>query len=202
MNRSESRRSDSGRLPESAHASQPWLIHQIAPDFRLLDVWALPTPGGADDFPRLVRQIATGDTSRELPAVVRALFAIRQKLGKLFGWDAPSSAVGSRVPSLRERLPADLASLPTGPRLEHLAFSPVYLTDNEWVAELANLTVHEVLHLGWVPNEAGGYRGQLAVLVKPNGLLGAAYLTALSPFRHLIVYTALIKAIGQSWRTG
>ena len=25
-------------------------IHEIAKDFRVLDVWALPTPGGQDDF--------------------------------------------------------------------------------------------------------------------------------------------------------
>ena len=30
------------------------------------------------------------------------------------------------------------------------------------------------MHIGWVPDGAGGYRGQMAVLVKPNGLLGAA----------------------------
>jgi hypothetical protein len=49
------------RLPNTAHTSRPWRIHEIARDFRLEDVWALPTPGGPDDFPRLVRQIAAGD---------------------------------------------------------------------------------------------------------------------------------------------
>ncbi|MFD1082347.1 DUF2867 domain-containing protein [Micromonospora andamanensis] len=41
--------------------------------------------------------------------------------------------------------------------------------------------------MGRVPDESGGYRGQLAVLVKPNGVLGAAYLTAIKPFRRLFV---------------
>src|SRR5829696_2490580 len=88
---------DSIRLPISAHRSQPWRIHQIAPDFKLLDVWALPTPGGPD-FPRLVRQVAEGDTSKSLPPAARALFTIRWKLGKLLGWDAPGSewALGCR----------------------------------------------------------------------------------------------------------
>ena len=39
------------RLPNTAHTSRPWRIHDIAPDFELEDVWALPTPGGPDDFP-------------------------------------------------------------------------------------------------------------------------------------------------------
>ena len=46
------------RLPDTAHTSRPWRIHELTRDFRLEDVWALPTPGGPDDFPRLVRQMA------------------------------------------------------------------------------------------------------------------------------------------------
>lgn len=191
---------DSIRLPRFVHTSQAWRIHQIAPEFTLLDVWALPTPGGSDDFPRLVRQMAKGDTSGGLSPLARALFAIRWRLGELLGWDAPDSGVGFRVRSLRERLPADMASLPTGPRFDNLPFSPVYLTDNEWAAELANQTVHGILHLGWVPDQAGGYRGQMAVLVKPSGLLGTAYLTAITPFRHLIVYPSLIRGIRENWQ--
>src|SRR3954454_7089716 len=42
------------RVSESEHRSRPWRIHDIAPDFELEDVWALPTPGGPGDFPRLV----------------------------------------------------------------------------------------------------------------------------------------------------
>ena len=64
-------------------------------------------------------------------------------------------------------------------------------------AEIANRTVHGVMHLGWVPDGTGGYRGQMAVLVKPNGLLGTVYMAAIKPFRYLIVYPALMRGI---WR--
>ncbi|MFB9851453.1 DUF2867 domain-containing protein, partial [Micromonospora andamanensis] len=57
-----------------------------------------------------------------------------------------------------------------------------------------------VMHIGWVPDESGGYRGQMAVLVKPNGLLGAAYMTAIKPFRRLFVYPALLRSIERDWR--
>jgi Protein of unknown function (DUF2867) len=187
------------KLPNSAHTSQPWRIHEIAPDFRLEDVWALPTPGGPDDFPRLVRQFAAGDTSDNPSWAARTLFTIRWKLGELLGWDASESGVGSRVPTLRDRLPADLRDAPAGPGLDTLPFSSVYLTDNEWAAEMANRTVHGVLHLSWVPDGSGGYRGQMAVLVKPNGLFGTAYMAAIAPFRHLIVYPPLMRGIGQEW---
>jgi hypothetical protein len=193
-------RSHDMRLPKSAHTSQPWRIHEIAPDFRLEDVWALPTPGGPDDFPRLVRQTAAGDLSSNPSRAARTLFAIRWKLGELFGWDAPGSGVGSRVPTLRDRLPADLRDAPTGPEFDSLPFSSVYLTHNEWAAEMANRTVHGVMHMAWVPDGAGGYRGQMAVLVKPNGLFGEAYMAAMAPFRHLIVYPPLMRGIGREWK--
>lgn len=187
------------KLPNSAHTAQPWRIHEIAPDFRLEDVWALPTPGGSEDFPRLVRQFAEGDTSTNPSWAARRLFAIRWKLGELLGWDAPGSGVGSRVPTLRDRLPADLRDSP-GPEFDTLPFSSVYLTDNEWAAEMANQTVQSVMHIGWVPDDAGGYRGQMAVLVKPNGLFGTTYMAAIAPFRNLIVYPPLMRGIGQSWQ--
>jgi hypothetical protein len=188
------------RLPNEAHTSRPWRIHEITPDFRLYDVWALPTPGGHDDFPRLVRQFAVGDSGTNPSWVARTLFTIRWKLGALLGWDDPESGVGSRVPTLRDRLPADLRDGPSGPEFDTLPFHSVYLTDNEWAAEMGNRTVHAVMHIGWVPDDAGGYRGQMAVLVKPNSLFGSAYMAAISPFRHLIVYPPLMREIGQEWQ--
>jgi hypothetical protein len=190
------------RLPDTAHISRPWRIHELTPDFRLEDVWALPTPGGPDDFPRLVRLMASGDPSRNPSSAVRALFAIRWRIGELLGWDDPGSGLGSRVPTLRDRLPADLRDVPPGPDFEALPFTPVYLLGDEFAAEIANRTVHAVMHLGWVPDESGGHHGQMAVLVKPNGLLGNAYMAAIHPFRHRIVYPPLIREIRRDWRAG
>jgi Protein of unknown function (DUF2867) len=85
-------------------------------DFELEDVWKLPTPGGPDDLVRLVRWFST-PSEDDLPVVLRALFALRWRVGKLFGWDEPDSGVGERVHSLRERLPADLLETPRGPDL-------------------------------------------------------------------------------------
>jgi len=90
--------------------------------------------------------------------------------------------------SLGDRLPPDLRSGPAGREFRARPFSPLYLLDDEFAAEVANRTVHAVMHLGGVPDGSGGYRGQLAALVKPNGLLGACYMAAIRPFRNLIVY--------------
>ena len=187
------------RLPDAAHTSRPWRIHEIARGFRLEDVWALPTPGGPDDFPRLVELMTSFDPSHSSSAAVRTLFAIRWKIGELLGWESQEAGLGSRVPTLRERLPADLCAAGSAPESDSLPFSSLYLTDDEWATEVANRTVHGVLHVGWVADGTGGYRGQLAVLVKPNGLLGAAYMVAISPFRHFLVYPRMLREIERAW---
>jgi hypothetical protein len=206
------------KLPVSEHTRMPWRIHAIANDFRVEDVWALPTPGGPDDFPRLVALMESFDPAQVSP-VVAALFALRWRLGGLLGLDRGETGLGTRVPSLRDRLPVDLradvdARLPAQhsprvaslePRLRGLPaespFRPVYLTDREAALEIANETMHGVLHLGWVPDGHGGYRGQMAVLVKPNGLFGRAYMAAIAPFRYALVYPLMLRTIGRMWRT-
>ena len=189
-------------LPDSAHTSRPWRIHEIAPDFRLEDVWELPTPGGPHDFPRLVREFASGDPSRRLPGPARALWALRWKIGDLLGWDDEDDGLGSRAPTLRDRLPPDLRDGPSGPEFDSLPFTSLYELENEWAAETANQTMHGVLHLGWVPDGGGGYRGQMAVLVKPNGRFGSAYMAAIRPFRHWVVYPAVMRLIERTWKEG
>jgi Protein of unknown function (DUF2867) len=42
----------------------------------------------------------------------------------------------------------------------------------------------------------------MAVLVKPNGLCGRAYMASIAPFRHLIVYPPLIRGIAEEWQAG
>jgi Protein of unknown function (DUF2867) len=184
------------RLPPDAHTSRPWRIHEIAPDFELEDVWALPTPGGPDDFPRLVALASSLDPSASASRAVRALFAIRWKLGEVLGWDEGGAA------TLRSRLPVDLLQAPR-PDFGALPFEALYTTKNELAAEVANRTVHGLLHLGWVEDGGDGrYRGQMAVLVKRNGLLGDAYMAAIKPFRYAVVYPRMLRDFARAWARG
>jgi hypothetical protein len=187
------------KLPKSAYTDPPWRMHEIDQGFAVEDVWALPTPGGPDDFPKLVRMMSGGDTGDNPSWIARTLFAIRWKLGEWFGWDNPDSKVGTRVATLRDRLPADLREGPAGPEFDRLPFSSVFLTKDEFAAEMSNKTCHAVMHLTWVPDGSGGYRGQMAVLVKPNGRLGSLYMAAILPFRYILVYPPLLKGIGKEW---
>ena len=189
------------RLPNTAHTTRPWRIHEFTRDFRLEDVWALPTPGGPDDFHLLVEGVTSGNpSSQNSSRAARALWAIRLKLGERFGWDDADAGLGSRVPTLRDRLPEDLRDASSGPQFDTLPFRSLYLLEDEWAAEIANKTVHGVMHMGWVRDGTGGYRGQMAVLVKPNGFFGTAYMAAIKPFRHLFVYPPMIRQIGRQWQ--
>jgi Protein of unknown function (DUF2867) len=188
------------RISKSEHSSRPWRIHELTRDFRLEDVWALPALGGPGDLGRLVQLIASYDPADSSSPIARTLFAIRWKLGGLLGWDAPNAGVGSRVATLHDRLPADLRDGPPGPVFDAFPFTSLYLTENEWAAESANQTMHGVLHIGWVPDETGGFHAQMAVLVKPNGWFGDAYMAAIRPFRYLLVYPAIMREMGRTWR--
>ncbi|MEV6768221.1 DUF2867 domain-containing protein [Nocardia sp. NPDC051030] len=185
------------RLPDTAYTDRPWRIHEIAPDFEVEDVWAMPTPGGPDGLARFVTQFTAGDDVAN--PIVRSLLTLRFKLGALLGLDKPDSAVGARVPSLRDRLPEDLRSA-RGPDFASVPFKAVYLTDTEYVAEMANRTVHALMHVGWVQDGNGGYYGQMTSLVKPNGLFGKFYMTAIQPLRRAVVMPALLRSIGKDWR--
>ncbi|MGX1134999.1 hypothetical protein RKD49_007189 [Streptomyces glaucescens] len=186
------------KLPSGAHTSHDWLIHRITHDFHLEDVWALPTPGGPDDFPQLLETFFQADFVGQSSLPTRVLWAARWKLGALFGWDGKKAGLGRRVPTLRDRLPADVRERPTGPGIGK-PFSMLYRLENEWAAEMANRTVHAVLHLAWVPDGHGGHRGQMAVLVRPNGLFGTAYMAAIKPFRYLVVYPQMMRWWARNW---
>lgn len=187
------------RLPDSEHTTRPWRIHELTRDFRLEDVWALPTPGGPDDFPRLVADSVARDTSDSPSRAARALIALRWKIGKLLRWDDQDDA--AQWPTLSDRLPADLQAAP-GPEFNTSPFTPIYLLEDEFAVELSNRIVHAVMHVSWVEDGTGGYRGQLAVLVKPKGLLGTAYMAVIKPFRYLIVYPPMMRGIERDWLAG
>jgi len=201
------------RLPSAAHESRPWRIREIAPDFTVEDVWALPARGGAEDFPALVELITSGDPAHSGSLAARFLWRARDRLGSWFGLgrvvapaDGGRDDAAGRLPipgtsetSLASRLPDDLRGTAADLEFGSLPFTPLYRTDVEFAAELSNQTVHGVMHLAWVDQGDGRYQGQLAVYVKPRGRLGQGYMALIRPFRHRVVYPALMRQIGQAW---
>lgn len=132
----------------------------------------------------------------------RLLFRARHCLGRWFRWDAGAGQLpipGSSETTLSARLPVDLRNTATDVDFSSTSFTPLYRTDVEWAGELSNRTVHAVMHLAWIDQGAGRYRGQMGVYVKPRGRVGAGYMAMIAPFRHHVVYPALIRQIRQTW---
>jgi Protein of unknown function (DUF2867) len=189
------------RVPNSEFEKRPWRIHELLDDkFRVEDVWRLPTPGGPDDLATLAYYTASSENAvLKANAVVNFLFSARWKLGKLLGWDSERQQVGKRVESLRDHLPPDLLAGERGPDMQLVPFKSVFLTKNEWTSEFSAAMGHLVMHHGWVQDDDGTYYSQMTSLVKPYGRFGPAYMTAIKPFRYLIVYPLQAMIIRRVW---
>ncbi len=201
------------RLPNATHESGPWRIREVASDFILEDVWALPVHGSADDFETLLEMLTAGDPSDAESLPTRLLWSLRNLLGKWFDLgriSAPAESdrddgagklpiPGEGETSLAGRLPEDLRGSATDLHFASLPFVPLFRTDDEFAAELSNQTVHGVMHLAWAEEGEGRYQGQMAVYVKPRGLLGRGYMALIKPFRYLIVYPALMRQVKREW---
>jgi len=202
------------RIPNETHEAQPWRIREILPDFHLEDVWALPAHGDADEFPALLEMMASLDPAEDGSLPTRVLWRTRDLMGRWFGLGRTSPPTpeerdgdpsdlpipGTDEISLSERLPDDLrgSASDLGDRTLSL-FSPLYLTDDEFAAEISNQTVHGVIHLVWVERGGGDFQGQMAIYVKPRGRFGKGYMKLISPFRHLIVYPEMMRQIERRW---
>ncbi len=196
------------RLPNAVHESRPWRIREVVPDFRLEDAWVLPAQGGAEEFPALLGLAASLDPAKSDSGATRFLWELRDRLGRWFGLGRTSVEAGSGAPelpipgaaetSLAARLPEDLRGTTAKGEFGTL-FTPLYRTENEAAAEISNRTVHGVVHFGWVERGEGRYQGEMAVYVKPRGTFGQGYMALIKPFRHLIVYPALLRQFGRAW---
>ena len=192
------------KLPNMVHERGRWAIHEIAHDFELLDVWALPVEGDHDDFERFLHAMAAVDPTAAGSVMSRGLFWIRLRLGRLLGWDDADTRrtiPGASETTLAARLPDQLRG--TAPPINNTLLSagarPLYRTDDEAAVEVSNDTVHGILHFAWVERDGGRYRAQMAIYVNPRGRLGRWYLKLIEPLRHLIVYPALMRHIGRAW---
>ncbi len=193
-------------MSPSDHSNLPWRINDYAADFDLIDAWVLPATGTREEFTDLCRILVSLEPGTDPgSASSRKLFAIRAWLGSRMGWDDADVVNKLPIPggtetSLRERLVPELAA--TGGRMtERSNFRSVFISEDEEAFEVSNALLHTILHLGWVRRPDGLYRGQLGVYVKHRGRAGRPYMAAIAPFRHYIVYPALLRRIESEWST-
>ncbi len=196
------------RIPNSAHEAGPWRIRELVPDFALEDAWQLPVTGGADEFPQLLELMGSTDPANAESLPTRLLWRLRDRLGAWFDLGRISAPTGSGggppIPgtsetSLAGRLPDDLRGTADDVGFASLPFVPLYRTADEFAAEIGNQTMHGVMHLAWAQRGGDAYQAEMAVYVKPRGRAGRTYMALIKPFRHLIVYPALMRQTELTW---
>ena len=205
------------RLPVEEHLNHEWRVHSLASDFDLLDVWRFPIEldnrVSLDDFLRFMLSLQRNLADSR--GATGALFRLRRVLGRLFGWDDESPASSQALPipgcvetTIRARLTDDEtermdgASSPVGTHADdgdESPFKPVYQRESEFLSEISNSTVHALLHLGRVSISETHWSPQMGVYVKARGRLGRFYMGLIAPFRHYIVYPAMMRAAEKRW---
>jgi hypothetical protein len=190
------------RVPNETLDNQPWRIREVLGDFPLEDLWQLPeVTGTRAEFDDVLAQVGSANPAKDAPAAVRFLWNVRDALGRWLGLGEIAAATDEAPPrSLRHNVPQDLQGTADDVHFAALPFVPLYRTDTEFAAEVANRTMHGVMHLGWLQVGDDEYIPQMAVFVRPNGVFGRAYMQVIKPFRYAIVYPLLEKQMLRQWR--
>jgi hypothetical protein len=191
------------RLPLSAAREQTWLVHELAHDFVLDEVWEFPIVADASrgETFRTFCQLEDAARNEPLPGPARWLVQLRSLLGRL-GLDRQLHQLpipGCTETSVWERLkPEDRQAVqpPAGP----LPFRLVYDRESERLLEFSNGSLHGLLHLSWSPKGGSLHAPRLAVYVKTRNRLGRAYMGLIYPFRILVVYPAVLRAAQRRWQ--
>ena len=187
-----------GLAERDAYRALPLCAHELLADVPLHDVWRVELPGGDPDLTLLdLRALMSWDQIRELNAVVRGLFRLRAGLGRWLRWDTPRRAAAA--PSWLERVPPKLLErsvIPPG--TSDGPFSVLYVHANEAVSEARNATVHAFSVLA-LERRSDGYRAFWAIYVAPVSRWTPFYMALIDPFRHWLVYPALLKRAHHAW---
>jgi hypothetical protein len=203
-------------IPTKTHRSQSWKVHEIAKDFVLLDVWEFPILADKtrnqdfSSFLKIMRQppknsVAGFFSLRHLAA--RFLVSLRVYMGEIFGLDKNINSLpipGCEETSMKERLSVEdlkkniADSIGEGIQDKGI-WQTVYLYENEMLTEHSNDTVHVLMHFGWIQKSGNYFIPQLTVYAKPRGKWGEFYMKLIMPFRHVIVYPAMMEEVKKKW---
>jgi hypothetical protein len=189
------------RVPRATHYEQPWIVHELARDFTLDEVWEFPISADASKGETFRTFCQLEDAARDQPLSGPAgwLMQLRVLLGKL-GLDRAINVLpipGCAEVSVRERLkPEDRQALP----LADSPFQTVYDLEAERLLEISNGSLHALLHFSWAHKAGSLHAPRMAVYVKTRNWFGRMYLGLIYPFRMLVVYPAIMRAAQRRWQ--
>jgi hypothetical protein len=188
------------KISPEQHLKHPWRVHALCTDFELEDAWRVPVELGAQhSLQMFMDQFKKTEAQLVKKGAAGLLFKLRLALGKLFGWDAHPDPNREGSIRLRYAQQQGLTVLQL-PHPGNDSFVPVYQLENEVLSEIENETVHAALHFGRVLIRENVWGIQMAVLVKPKGWFGKAYMLLIKPFRLWIVYPTMMHAASKMWK--
>jgi hypothetical protein len=173
-------------------------VHELLQDVPLQDVWAIHLRGGG--IGRSIhdlRPLFNFAGLQEINPLMKGLFRLRARLGTLFGWDQQRPA-WSAESYLHRLTRTDLARSAVAPGTLDGPFTTLYVFENEQLSEVRNATVHAFLSLS-IGEVRGGYLAYWAIYVKPVSRYTGLYMTTIAPFRHYVVYPAIIRNVQRAW---
>jgi len=186
------------RVGAEAYRGLDLRAHALLADAPLHDVWAVDLPGGETRTLLDLRDALGERGAAGASPAVRLLFRLRGALGSWLGWDR--EPVGAPAGSYLGRLSdADREASRVVPGTREGPFRVLYVTPRESVSEVRNATVHAFSVFALAPRPGVGQRLYLAVHVRPVGRITAWYMRLIDPFRHLVVYSALLRHIRAAW---
>jgi hypothetical protein len=194
----------------------PLRVHAFLAGVPLHDVWAVDLPRTRsgitlDEFLRTASSRShvscdccendrgsKGSLLTRSP-VVRALLNIRFFVGRLLGWDCEPASTAWETFTTRLTTADRSKSLAPAGTPEGL-FRVVYRFENEQLLELINRTAHAAA-LSALLETADAYRFYFGVYVRSVSRFTPVYMALIDPFRKLVVYPSLLRAIRAKWNT-
>jgi hypothetical protein len=186
------------RLAAAEYQKLDLWAHGFLQDVPLHDAFVLDLPGGGKGRTMNdIRAVFSLEAAMKVNRVVATLFELRFAAGRLLGWDRQSRQL--EPDSYLHRLDAaDRADSLIAPGTPDGPFRLVHLLPGESLVEMQNATVHAFLCQALRESDSG-YRYYWGVYVKPVSRFTPLYMGLIKPFRHWIVYPAMLRMIKQGW---
>jgi hypothetical protein len=186
------------RLAASEYEKLDLWAHSFLSDVPLHDAFVIDLPGGGKGRTMSdIRALVPAGSALTANPVVAALFKLRFFAGRVFGWDSEEHQPDRD--SYVHRLDADERAdslirpgTPDGP------FRLLHLRAGESLSEVQNATVHAFLCQALRESESG-YRYYWGIYVKPVSRFTGLYMALIKPFRHWLVYPAILSGIRKAW---
>jgi hypothetical protein len=187
------------RIAASEYQNLDLWAHSFLEDVPLHDAFVIDLPGGGKGRTMSeIHDLLPNEEALKANPLVAALFKLRFVLGRLFGWDAHSDALERQ--SYLHRLSAEeRARSLTAPGTPDGPFRLLHLLPRESVSEVQNATVHAFLCQALRESDSG-YRYYWGVYVKSVAWWTPLYMALIKPFRHWVVYPAILGRIRNAWR--